>query len=334
MSGAAPLRAEGDRVESTATMREYIAWLATGIIGVVLAYVLGLVALDKFGRLPPPQFSNSLCVDEKLNVMHVAPPRDVNLLVVGSSVAWRHFNSAVAEAVDPSLRIYNAGFCGTSLRQTEDVAKWLVGRLPTVRHLIIMASPIDFTDCSTTRASTFEIAGADEYVFLGGSSWRAYFRYFDPVTLIGNSRNVAARRNDVGNFDALRFDRFGDGPIEPPRDRGLHYGPAGTFDARCFAALRSTATMLGRRGITVDIFETPIHPAWRAKFDPDGMKLGLLRSDIGRALAGTGGRQHELDGEVPPDGFYDAIHVRWSVTPALTRALLKRLDYVHPESRP
>ena len=106
-------------------MRAYLGWMLLGLATPMALFVAILMLLYSRGALPPPQFSNSICVDQKLRWMRNRQPRDVDLLVLGSSVAWRHFNGVAAVAAYPKLHPLNAGFCGTKLNQTEQVADWL-----------------------------------------------------------------------------------------------------------------------------------------------------------------------------------------------------------------
>jgi len=298
----------------------YLLALAMG--GALMLAVLAgsLLVLKATDNLPPPQFSNSLCVDEKLQAMRHAPPVAPNFLVVGSSVAWRHFNGAVATAETPSLRPYNAGFCGARISETYEITQWLVGRLPSVRHVLLIASPLDFESCSKDDPTQFSIADTDHYVFGGASAPRYYARYFDPVTLLGNARTVRQSRADVAAMDPLVQDRYGDAPAEPTRSRGLFYGRVQP-DPACFAALRAIATALDKRGIAFDMVMTPVHPEWDAKYG--GPRFwGPFNQRIAASMAGTQGHLRHVAYRPATDAWYDAVHVRWSATPALTRAFL------------
>lgn len=299
-------------------MLSYLAGIVLGALVMLAALIYALIGLGAAGALPPPQFSNTLCVDEKLAGMRVAPPQAPDLLVVGSSVAWRHFNAPAALAAAPGLRPYNAGFCGARLDQTEQVTRWLTGRLPSVRRVVLVTSPFDFQGCSTHRDSHFDVADADRFVFAGASPARFYARYFDPVTLARNATSVQAARHDIRVPDPLVQDRFGDGPSEPRTDRGLFYDGGEPFDTGCFAALRRMATALHRQGRALDVTITPLHPGWAARYgDP------RLASRVAAALAGTGARFHPAVHTPAVRSFYDAIHLRWSASADYTRALMR-----------
>ena len=276
--------------------------------------------LQHQGRLAPPQFSNSLCLDEKLGFMRAHPPEDANLLVVGSSVAWRHFNSPEAVRLDPLLRPYNAGLCGTNVAQTQRVTAWLMSRVPSVRKVVLIASPVDFSNCSADAPSTFDLKAVDSFVFQGASTATFYLRYFDLRTLLVNSIDLPDKRTDLTSFDSLVINAYGDGPLEPRQPRKLLYGAA-SFDPHCFTALRRTAQEVGRRGVPMTVALTPLHPQWRERFDPSGSAQRRLERAARTALADTGARFLPASA-LPADAFFDAIHLRWSRTPGFTRSLL------------
>lgn len=299
-------------------MLSYLAGVVLGALVMLAVLVYALVGLSAAGALPPPQFSNTLCIDEKLAGMRVAPPRQPDLLVVGSSVAWRHFNTPAALAVAPGVRPYNAGFCGVRLDQTEQVARWLTQRLPSVHRVVLVASPFDFQGCAAHREAHFDVAEADRFVFEDASPARFYARFFDPVTLARNATTVRAARHDISGPDPLVQDRFGDGPSEPRTARGLFYDGGEALDPACFAALRRMALRLHARGQRLDVTITPLHPAWTMRYgDP------RLDTQVAMALQGTGARFHPGVHTPQAGSFYDAIHLRWSGTAAYTQALMR-----------
>jgi hypothetical protein len=302
-------------------MQIYLAALFMGGLLMLTAMAGSLLTLKATHNLPPPQFSNSLCVDEKLASMRHAPPREPSFLVVGSSVAWRHFNGPAAIQEDPSLRPYNAGFCGARISETLKITHWLVGRLPTVRHVLLIASPLDFENCSKDDPTQFSIDDTDSYVFGGASAVRYYARYFDPVTLLANARTVRSARVDMATMDPLVQDQYGDGAAEPTRSRGLFYGRVQP-DASCFTALRAIAINLARDGIAFDVAMTPVHPEWDQKFGGPAF-WDVFNQHIQASLAGTRGRLLYTAYRPRIDAWYDAVHLRWSATAPLTKAFVK-----------
>lgn len=316
-----PRNANVGPARGTDTRGYLLAVLAGGMlmIGLMLAIVR---LLDWYDALPPPQLANSLCVDEKLRFMKDHPPRNPNLLVVGSSVAWRHFNSPAAMKADATARPYNAGLCGQMISQTAQVTRWLLPRLPTVRRVMLIASPVDFQDCSSTPGAGMNLDDADAYVFGGRPAWRYYLRYFDPVGFIGNTRGLSERRTKATDYDTLRMNAFGDGPANPALSRGMHYTQIRTFDPECFRALSTMASSLRSAGLEFTVVLTPVHPDWIERYDADGRVLGKLRATIASATTPVDARfldEHRLLNRA---SFYDAIHLRAGATAGFTQAIM------------
>jgi len=301
-------------------MKRYLLGLLLGGFLALLLFVALLASLAMRGALPPPQIANSLCLDEKLAWMQEHPPGAPNLLVVGSSVAWRHFNSAEAVRANPALRPYNAGLCGISIGQTEKVVASLLKRLNTVHQMVLIASPVDFSDCSSANPANFDMEAADRFVFQRSPAYHFYLRYFDPGTLLMNSFNLRAERSDSTSFDSLVINSFGDGPLDPPRPRKLLYGEA-QFDPRCFSALQRIAKLTQRQGVSLFVSLTPLNPRWVDQFDKNGLVQQQLRQQAKAALAGTGATL-VLPPKLPERAFFDAIHLRWRYTGIFTRMLV------------
>jgi hypothetical protein len=314
---AAPLGKSAPRLEP---MRRYLLAMVIGALLMFATLAAALVSLKAYDTLPPPQFSNSLCIDEKLHSMRAGIPADPNLLIVGSSAAWRHFNSPAAIAADPSLRPFNAGFCGARMTQVRKVSAWLTARLPTVRHVLLIASPLDFENCTKADPSQFDVLDADAYVFGKASPARFYARYFDPLTLAYNAGMIRTARGSMFAPEPLFQNSYGDAPNQPDRSRGLFYG-AVKLDPACFAALRQTAHMLERKGIAFDVTITPLHPEWVSRYG-GGAFATAFPDMIRTSLVGTGARYDATRHQPDPRAFYDAIHIRWSATAAYTRSVL------------
>lgn len=279
-------------------MRRYLGALAFGAFAAFGLLLLALAALAERRMLPAAQFANSQCVDEKLRAMQLNPPHDANLLVVGSSVAFRHFSGSAARAIAPGLRPYNAGFCHANIRQTGNTTRWLVGRLPQVRRVLLIASPFDFEGCAAGPAAQFAIADADAYVFGRQAGFWPYFRYFDPATLLRNAATIREVRSNPRLFDSMIVTAYGDGLSAPP--------------------------WLGQRGVQLEVTLTPVHPAWAARFGGDG--AGGLEPRIRTALDGTGATYVASPRHMATSSFYDAIHMHAAAANAYTRILVRQMD--------
>ena len=303
-------------------MRGYVVSFAVGQVLAVALILLVLGYLSLRGSLPAPQIANSQCIDEKLRAMRLNRPVEPNLLVTGSSVAWRHFNGKAAQQAQPGIRPYNAGFCQANLRQTRAASLWLVDRLPSVRDVLLIVSPRDFEGCSAGPATQFDLADADQYVFGDAAAPLYYFRYFDPAAFLRNASGIARARTDVTVNGTMVMSQTGDGPSALPW-RGLHYARI-TPEPGCFAALRSLATALGARGVRLHVTITPMHPEWKARYGGKAYPSDLERR-IGGALQGTAARYHAEPMRPDPASFYDAMHLRWDATPAYTQSLVDRI---------
>ena len=309
------------------TWRRYLFAMALGAGAAFTSLVAAYAGLAVSGNLPPPGIANSLCIDEKLSFFRENGIGRPNLLVIGSSVAWRHVDSSVLERLIPGVVPRNAGFCGLPLTQTTQVARWLLGRLPAVRQVILVTSPMDLSECGVQATSAFDTAEADRFVFRHIGELTAYLRFFQPVGMIRNAMNVAERRNDVRGFDPLIFTRHGDGPFDPPARTGLIYNHGVTLDPLCFEALRALATDLARRGIDLVVVSTPLHPDWKARYDADGVMRARIDHGIETAIRNSGARYWNGERAYVPgrEAFIDAIHIRWPAAGAFTELLAQDL---------
>ena len=300
---------------------------AAGALGLLCLFLLGLGVT---GHLPPPNIANTLCVDEKLAFHRDHPPGSPNLLVVGSSVAWRHFDGAAAVQAAPGVVPLNGAFCGLRANQSAFAAGWLLDRLPSVREVLVIASPQDFEDCHTRPAAAFSREDADSFVF--GNSWLLpfYLRYLDPRPFLRNVTTVAAQRAHDVPLDPLVFDRYGDGPLDTEVSRDtLLYGAVPALDPACFAALRTLAGQVASGGKRLMVAVAPLHPEWKARFDPDGATRAALEAGLREAIAGTGAAYWNGDAAVPlpAAAFTDGIHLRWSAVRGFSEAMARFFEF-------
>lgn len=313
----------------------YLAALVGGMAGAFATFYLALFALLVNGNLPPPAFTNSLCIDEKLNFMREHPVTSPELLVIGSSVAWRHFDGAAVASAAQGVKPLNAGFCGIHINQSVYVANWLLDRNPTVRHVVMIASPQDFAECRKKPTAVFDLEDVNGYVYGGASRWPYYIRYFSPGSLFSNARRIKDRRAGVPGADPLVFDAFGGGPLDTTWSRPtLYYGAPEPTDPVCFQAMRTLADRLHREGRSFMVVSTPLHPEWKAKEDPGGKFLDAMNASILDALT-TSKAQYwnaDTDWKTQRASFTDAIHLRWSAAQAFSAALAQRLPLARLDS--
>jgi hypothetical protein len=326
---AADVAASGDEFPPRRALR-YLAAVLAGALLFVGGYVGTLLAFAVQGRLPPPPIANNVCIDEKLAFLRDHPPASPNLLAIGSSVAWRQFDSATVAAAIPALRPFNGAFCGLRVNQAIFVADWLLDRFESVRNVVLVASPYDFQSCRLTPAEAFDRKAADSFVFEGAWRWGFYLRFFDPVSLLRNVRRIAEMRTNVDPLESLVFTKFGDGPMDTDASRAApQYGAVSTLDRECFAVLHSFAARLKAQGRSFSVVTTPLHPDWKQRFDPDGQVRASLARAIGASLAQTNATYWDADAAAAMDGssFTDAIHLRWSAASTFSRKMAEALSH-------
>ena len=315
------------RKGSTVAPGYYLAGVLGGAIGALAVFCALYGALYVTGFLPPPPLSNNVCTDEKLVFFRENPPAEPNLLVIGSSVAWRNIDSSVIARELPGRQPLNAGFCGMQIHQSAFIADWMLHHWPSVDQLILVVSPLDYTQCRGSGA-VFDQTDADRFVFERAGAWTFYLRYFDPVSLNRNIKRQAEDREQARILKVNRgFTKYGDGPLDTNENRGLFYGPFPALDASCFDALRQLAVRLVGEGRELLVVATPIHPNWKSQYDADGMFRADFARQLTAALAGTGASLWNADEAAILDAsaFTDAIHVRWDAAEILTDAVVARM---------
>jgi hypothetical protein len=305
----------------------YLTAILGGAVGALIVFCAAYGALYVTGYLPPPPLSNNVCTDQKLVFFRDNPPAEPNLLVIGSSVAWRNIDSSVIARELPGRQPLNAGFCGMQVHQSAFIADWMLRRWPSVDQLILVVSPLDYTQCRGTGA-VFDQTDADSFVFDHAGAWSFYLRYFDPVSLNRNIKRQAEDREQDRILKVNRsFTRYGDGPLDTNENRGLFYGPMPAPDSACFDALRQLAIRLKDQGRDLLVVATPIHPDWKSQYDADGAFHTGFDRQLTAALSGTGARLWDADGAgiLDATAFTDAIHVRWDAAGKLTNAIVARI---------
>ncbi|HBM09109.1 MAG TPA: hypothetical protein DD403_13550, partial [Pseudomonas sp.] len=170
----------------------YLLSLFAGLFGALAIFCLTLFALNRTGNLPPPAFSNISCVDEKLSFLRDNPIQSPNLLIIGSSVAWRHVDGHVLTEALPGVRPMNGAFCGLFANQSTYVGHWLLDRQPSIRSVVMIADPQDFAGCWRVPTAVLNREHVDPYVYENASPWGHYMRYFSPKSLARNALTVKA----------------------------------------------------------------------------------------------------------------------------------------------
>ena len=290
----------------------YLAVVVGTIVASMSAFVALLLGLDVAGLKPPPAFTNSYCLDAKLEFLRRYPPQRPTHLVVGSSIAWRNIDAAAIAREHPQARPLNGAFCGLALNQSVFAARFLIGRLPGISDVLVVVDPFDLSNCRASKTALFDEADVSAYLS-GASDLDFYFKYFDPFSLLVN----AIGRKEV-------FTPYGDGPLDTDRSFGLVYGPPRTIQLECLAALRAFAVDMQRQGIALTVTTMPLMSGWSREHDPDGKARKGFGRELELALAGTQVRMWDAWSaiEVPAADYTDAVHLRWSATGRFTRRLV------------
>lgn len=329
-AGSAGRQGEGQAVWKSPQQHfgAYLGYVLAGAAAALVLFCFFLAALSATANLPPPAFTNSLCIDEKLEFLRNKRPRSPDLLVMGSSVAWRHFDGAAVAAPPLKLNPLNGGFCGLHANQSIHAAGWLLDHEPTIRQVIMIASPQDFAECSQKSTAVFNDKDATRFVYDGASRWPYYLKYFSPLSLIGNARRVKDKRANLIELDPLVFDRYGGGPLDTGQSRPtLYYDSPAPLDPACFQSLQNFALRLQAEKRTFMVVSTPLHPEWKAREDPQGVFLADFDRQIKSALAASAARYWDADSEwvTGASGFTDAIHLRWSAAQEFSAALALKI---------
>jgi hypothetical protein len=308
----------------------YLATLGGMAIGLVALFWFSLGAINRLGLLPPPQLSNNLCIDQKLAYLRENTIEQPTILTVGSSVAWRSIDNAVfREASDGRNMPLNGAFCGLKMNQTEFTTGYLLSHYPSVHSVVLVLSPLDVTECSTTNARVFDPNDVDNFVFCRGVEFTFYLKYFDPLTLAKNVLILRPMRDGALPLDAMVIDRYGDAPLRTDVSRkDLVYGKLASPDPACLTSLSKLATDIKEQGRRLIVVTMPMSPIWKASFDPSGAVMHGMTRDIHRAVAGTGAIFWDANRDFPmdPGDFTDAIHIRWSAAQVFSRALMLATD--------
>ena len=271
-----------------------------------------LLGLEVAGIKPPPAFTNSYCIDAKLEFLRHHPPLRPTHLVVGSSIAWRNIDADAIARENPHARPLNGAFCGLAINQSAFVARFLIDRFVGISDVLLLLDPFDMSSCRASKTDVFDKPDVAAYLS-GAPDLDYYFKYFDLLSLITNA---------VGRKEA--FTAYGDGPLDTEHSFGLVYGPPRQSQPECQAALTAFALDMQKRGIALTVATMPLMSGWSRKYDPDARARKALAEELASALVGTQARLWDAWStlDVPADDYTDAVHLRWTATDRFTRHLI------------
>ncbi len=283
-----------------------------------------LAGLAATGNLPPPAFVNSLCADAKLQHIRNNPPDAPTALIVGSSIAWRNFDSAAIVQQHPSARPLNGGICGLRANQTEFVADFFLRRYPSVKQVLFLLVPEDLLLCSRTNPVLFNADDVNAYLSRTDWNWLNYLRYFDPVSLVRNAVSLRAKEANRIPLDPLVFTQYEDGPLNTSESKGILYGRFGFPDRTCLDAVHDLAKSVHDSGRDMLVAASPLSPEWVSAFDKDGAFRAAFVAAVKSSLEGTGAEFWDgiRQAAQPQAAFTDDIHMRWSGAERFSTALV------------
>ena len=295
-------------------------------------YGATLAGLAATGNLPPPAFVNSLCADAKLQHIRNNPPDHPTALIVGSSIAWRNFDSAAIVQQYPDARPLNAGVCGLRANQAEFVAGFFLKRYPSAKRVLLLLAPEDLLLCSRTDATLFDAGDVNAYLSRTDWNWLNYLKYFDPVSLIRNAANLRAKQENRIPLDPLVFTRYADGPLNTSESKGILYGRFALPDQTCLDAVHDLAKTVHDSGRQMLVATSPLSPEWVSRFDQDDVYRPEFTAAIRSSLDGAGAEfwNGAEQAAQPQAAFTDDIHMRWSGAERFSAALVQDTHFGMP----
>jgi hypothetical protein len=286
--------------------------------------LVALLILDATGHLPPPAVMNNVCADEKLKFLREHPPQGPTLALFGSSVTWRNVESArIVEVTGGRVVPLNLGFCGSRIHESGAIARYFLGRYPTISSVALIVGLEDVKNCR--GPARFSADDAKDYLDRATPKYFFYFKHFDFMSLNRNARTIKARRTDIASAESLVLDGFAGAPSL--MQRGLFYDGQFNLDETCLGALRAFVADLPPHIKQIIVVLSPIHPDWVAKYDPSGSRLTGLAAALSSSVAATRASlwNAHADLDLPRSFFGDAIHLRRPGTHAFSERLAMRL---------
>ncbi len=293
-------------------------------LAILLAGGIGLWALDRTGRLPPPPLTATNCIDEKFKFVHESPVRAPRLIAVGSSATWRNVDfSVLARHSIGADSILNLAPCYLKLHQIAYLTRFYLDNLPSAKVVLSVFAMRDFEDCSGDPAF-FDPVAAHRYVIDRKSIWHLYFQNFRPRSFFDDVRHIRDLRSGADVRFTMVMDRFGSSPLflRPPEIRENIFP---TQD--CFEQLERMAHDLDLRGITWVVVLMPTMRAWIKAYDPGASRDSAWRDAVKARLRGTSAVL--LDGNDGPPvqdrDFTDPSHLHWDSVPRFNLWIFDKL---------
>ncbi|MGH8612856.1 MAG: hypothetical protein ACREYF_12755 [Gammaproteobacteria bacterium] len=288
-----------------------ISWL--GIF--LLLFATGLKTLERMGRLPPPPFTATDCIDGKFRFLHGADLSDITLLAVGSSVTARSLDAgALQRHYGPAVKAINAAPCYLQMNQIGFLTDFYLQRMGQVKTVLSVFAMRDFSECVSNPTEFFDVNEAGKYIFERHSLSYLYFKNFRPVPFL----------RFVLNPPRTERDQYGWAPLENEPDARRNV----SLDKTCLTHLRRLSKKLAQRDIDFVVVLLPPMPAWLNEYDPDGARDRAYRF----AVAAHVDPEHTLlidtakDLKLGDQHFTDPAHLQQDSVALLTQHIQKKVD--------
>jgi len=317
-------------------MRNFGIGILAGFVGTFgglfgLFFAVLLFAPD---RVPPPAITPIAQIDQKLQFIRDNPQIDPRIVAVGSSITYRQLaGDEFSDIAGGRQHFLNGGVVHLQVDQTRQFADFYLDNYPNIETVLMLTSIPDFEDCSSEREPMLDPDSARGFSFDRYPSVFYYLKYFSPQRYVRGAMGRAERQTPF--YGDLYIDEYGSGPMKARKGQslGLRYG-AFEIDPTCIDAMERFATDMARRGVQLAIVFAPIHPEYRAKLPQTMTEFERAIAEIKERVADE--KTFLLDlhasAQFKPQDYYDAFHLVWSGTQALSDIIATNLERLHADN--
>lgn len=294
-------------------MRGYFLGMVLGVLTLPALLVGAQHSVVQFRpmNMPPPAVSQVEALDFKFRHLRDRRELDPDVIAVGSSMTWRHFDGENFEA-HSGLSFLNGGTSFLRVHQSRYLADFYT-QMYDANFFVMLTSLPDFEDCTTIPASLFDRDDVKDYVTGTRPEWFYYLKYLALARYVRTGLELPKRVEPL--LGDLWQDEFASGPLQVP-DMGLRYGRQ-DFDPECLRQLYLMSDDLARAGRRFLVALIPVHPDYMEKYPDTRERLSALHDQIQAALRSNGHSVVMLaDSSYLADDFFDAFHLQW---PAVQR---------------
>lgn len=314
----------------TEQARVYNVVLIVSVLVFLVIWASGLKILERLGRLPAPPITATNCIDEKFKFLHELALGQVNMLTVGSSVAWHSVDlRPFKRHYGPDVHPLNVAPCYLRMNQIAFLTNFYLNHLPKVRTVLGVFAKRDFAECATNPTEFFDRHDAARYVFDKAPSWHLYVKNFRPMSFFKDVLKLPEMRTGDNVGEALNMDRYGWTPlhIDTPEVRDDVI-----MDPPCLRALSTMSKNLARRGVRFILVLLPPMPSWLERYDPDGVRDRRYRQFVATAFDPSQAVLIDAAKALRPDDKYftDPAHIHPESVPSFMRFVIdeiKRAGY-------